>query len=210
MADASIAYIARLAGVSNGIISHYFKDKNGLLEATMRHLMQALRDAVAERRLALGDDAPRAVAALFSAALDARFHPLLDPYVGFCRHAAPPRIGRARDTGKELSASSAEQFEKLARPVAPSSLRSGLDRRFKVGDGALAPAHRHIELRDPKIRFRNSRPRTVCDDFLEFHIPLPHSSSPVSNALLQLSCRLSHPTQGTAYARFTPSDSEQR
>ena len=60
MADASIAYIARLAGVSNGIISHYFKDKNGLLEATMRHLMQALRDAVAERRQALSDDSPRA------------------------------------------------------------------------------------------------------------------------------------------------------
>jgi TetR/AcrR family transcriptional regulator, transcriptional repressor of bet genes len=60
MADASIAYIARLAGVSNGIISHYFKDKNGLLEATMRHLMQALRDAVAERRQGLSDDSPRA------------------------------------------------------------------------------------------------------------------------------------------------------
>lgn len=60
MADASIAYIARLAGVSNGIISHYFNDKNGLLEATMRHLMQALRDAVAERRKTLSDDSPRA------------------------------------------------------------------------------------------------------------------------------------------------------
>lgn len=60
MGDASIAYIARLAGVSNGIISHYFKDKNGLLEATMRHLMQALSTAVRERRAALGDDSARA------------------------------------------------------------------------------------------------------------------------------------------------------
>lgn len=34
MGDASIALIARLAGVSNGIISHYFKDKNGLIAAT--------------------------------------------------------------------------------------------------------------------------------------------------------------------------------
>nr|WP_298138435.1 transcriptional regulator BetI [uncultured Pseudomonas sp.] len=59
MGDASIAYIARLAGVSNGIISHYFKDKNGLLEATMRHLMLALANAVRERRAALGDDSPR-------------------------------------------------------------------------------------------------------------------------------------------------------
>ncbi|MDP3977839.1 MAG: transcriptional regulator BetI [Pseudomonas sp.] len=60
MGDASIAYIARVAGVSNGIISHYFKDKNGLLDATMRHLMQALSDAVHERRAALEDDSPRA------------------------------------------------------------------------------------------------------------------------------------------------------
>ncbi|MFV3384251.1 transcriptional regulator BetI [Pseudomonas sp. NY15364] len=60
MADASIAYIARLAGVSNGIISHYFNDKNGLLEATMRHLMQALSNAVGERRRTLREDSPRA------------------------------------------------------------------------------------------------------------------------------------------------------
>ena len=40
--------IARLAGVSNGIISHYFQDKNGLLEATMRHLLSALSKAVRE------------------------------------------------------------------------------------------------------------------------------------------------------------------
>jgi TetR/AcrR family transcriptional repressor of bet genes len=59
MSDASIAYIARLAGVSNGIISHYFKDKNGLLEATMRHLMQALKDSM-RRRAMQPDDSPRA------------------------------------------------------------------------------------------------------------------------------------------------------
>jgi TetR/AcrR family transcriptional repressor of bet genes len=58
--DASIALIARLAGLSNGIISHYFQDKNGLLEATMRHLMAALNMAVRQRRRALADDSPRA------------------------------------------------------------------------------------------------------------------------------------------------------
>jgi TetR/AcrR family transcriptional repressor of bet genes len=58
--DASIALIARLAGVSNGIISHYFQDKNGLLEATMRHLMSALSLAVRDRRLLLEDLSPRA------------------------------------------------------------------------------------------------------------------------------------------------------
>jgi len=57
--DASIALIARLAGVSGGIISHYFKDKNGLLEATMRHLMMALGEAVSRRQKAQADNSPR-------------------------------------------------------------------------------------------------------------------------------------------------------
>ncbi|MDP0941074.1 TetR family transcriptional regulator, partial [Klebsiella quasipneumoniae] len=52
MGDASIALIARLAGVSNGIISHYFQDKNGLIAATMRYLMNVLIENVHERRLA--------------------------------------------------------------------------------------------------------------------------------------------------------------
>ncbi len=60
MSDASIAMIARLAGVSNGIISHYFQDKNGLLEATMRHLMKALNQAVRDRRALLAENDPRA------------------------------------------------------------------------------------------------------------------------------------------------------
>ncbi|RAU80344.1 transcriptional regulator BetI, partial [Klebsiella pneumoniae] len=49
MHDATIAQIARRAGVSTGIISHYFKDKNGLLEATMRDITSQLRDAVLNR-----------------------------------------------------------------------------------------------------------------------------------------------------------------
>lgn len=42
MHDATIAQIARRAGVSTGIISHYFRDKNGLLEATMRDITSQL------------------------------------------------------------------------------------------------------------------------------------------------------------------------
>ncbi|MCC9623082.1 transcriptional regulator BetI [Thalassospira sp. MA62] len=42
-ADTTIARIAKAAGMSSGIISHYFGGKNALLEATMRFLMQELR-----------------------------------------------------------------------------------------------------------------------------------------------------------------------
>ena len=53
--DATIAQIARRAGVSTGIISHYFKDKNGLLEATMRDVTRQLREAVLSRLQPLRD-----------------------------------------------------------------------------------------------------------------------------------------------------------
>ena len=51
MGDASIALIARLAGVSNGIISHYFQDKNGLIAATAQYLMSVLSERSEERRV---------------------------------------------------------------------------------------------------------------------------------------------------------------
>jgi TetR/AcrR family transcriptional repressor of bet genes len=56
LADATIARIARLAGVSTGIISHYFGGKSGLMEATMRHLLTELGQAITERRQALDVD----------------------------------------------------------------------------------------------------------------------------------------------------------
>ncbi|KGD70665.1 transcriptional regulator BetI [Tatumella morbirosei] len=46
---ATIAQIAKRAGVSTGIISHYFGDKNGLLEATMRDITTQLRTAILSR-----------------------------------------------------------------------------------------------------------------------------------------------------------------
>ena len=60
LAEATVMRIARHAGVSAGIISHYFGGKDGLLEATMRQILTDLSDAVAARRHALEDDSPRA------------------------------------------------------------------------------------------------------------------------------------------------------
>jgi len=58
--DATIAQIARRAGVSTGIISHYFRDKNGLLEATMRDITRQLSEAVAARLAPLAGASPEA------------------------------------------------------------------------------------------------------------------------------------------------------
>ena len=45
-AQASLGEIARRAGVSPGLVAHYFANKDGLLEATMRRLVRELGRSV--------------------------------------------------------------------------------------------------------------------------------------------------------------------
>ena len=42
----TIVTISRIAGLSSGIISHYFGGKQGLIEATIMHLLEQLRLAL--------------------------------------------------------------------------------------------------------------------------------------------------------------------
>lgn len=49
LADTTISKISHLAGVSTGIISHYFGGKNELVEATMRKILIDLGEAVSDR-----------------------------------------------------------------------------------------------------------------------------------------------------------------
>jgi len=57
MADATVATIARKAGLSSGIVAHYFGDKDGLLNAAMRQILRELKAAVARYRDAAAGDA---------------------------------------------------------------------------------------------------------------------------------------------------------
>ncbi|MCM2970956.1 transcriptional regulator BetI [Larsenimonas suaedae] len=71
LADTTIARIARTAGVSTGIISHYFGGKDGLLEATMRFILAELGATVSTRRRALGtSDAKAHLRAIVEANFD--------------------------------------------------------------------------------------------------------------------------------------------
>ncbi|MBH9710477.1 transcriptional regulator BetI, partial [Burkholderia contaminans] len=56
MADATVATIAKKAGLSSGIVAHYFGDKDGLLNAAMRQILRELKEAVARYRAEVGDD----------------------------------------------------------------------------------------------------------------------------------------------------------
>jgi TetR/AcrR family transcriptional repressor of bet genes len=50
LAGTTLALVAQRANISTGIVSHYFGDKDGLLEATMRHILRDLWAATARRR----------------------------------------------------------------------------------------------------------------------------------------------------------------
>ena len=69
-ADATVARISDAAGVSTGIVHHYFAGKGDLLEATMRWLMSDLRDQVV-RHLA----AAKSPRARLEAIIDGNFAP---------------------------------------------------------------------------------------------------------------------------------------
>jgi TetR/AcrR family transcriptional repressor of bet genes len=71
LADATIALIARQAGLSTGIISHYFGDKSGLLEATMRQILRDLSEDTMRRRSEMAADT---AAAHLRAIVDANFN----------------------------------------------------------------------------------------------------------------------------------------
>jgi TetR/AcrR family transcriptional regulator, transcriptional repressor of bet genes len=63
LAETTVQRISREAGVSSGIIHHYFGGKAELLEATMRRLLQQLR-ADAVERLAKAEDAEQRLHAI--------------------------------------------------------------------------------------------------------------------------------------------------
>lgn len=50
LAGVTLTQVAKEAGLSTSIVSHYFGDKDGLLNATMRKISRDLCDAVAECR----------------------------------------------------------------------------------------------------------------------------------------------------------------
>ncbi len=48
-AETTVSRIAKRAGVSSGIVHHYFEGKDDLLFATMRHMLRELRDETRSR-----------------------------------------------------------------------------------------------------------------------------------------------------------------
>jgi TetR/AcrR family transcriptional regulator, transcriptional repressor of bet genes len=70
LSGATLASVAQRASISTGIVSHYFGDKDGLLEATMRHVLRALWQGTARRRKAAKPDPRSKLRAVVAANFD--------------------------------------------------------------------------------------------------------------------------------------------
>ncbi|WP_435389121.1 transcriptional regulator BetI [Halomonas almeriensis] len=118
LADATVMRIARQAGVSAGIISHYFGGKDGLMEATMRQILNDLRASVAARRRALSSRAPRAH---LEAIIDGNFDrsqvtgPVAKTWLAFWSSSMhQPRLQRLQNVNdRRLYANLSHQFCRL-------------------------------------------------------------------------------------------------
>jgi TetR/AcrR family transcriptional regulator, transcriptional repressor of bet genes len=71
LSGTTLASVAQRANISTGIVSHYFGDKDGLLEATMRHVLRDLSRATARRRAAARSEPRARLRAIVAANFDA-------------------------------------------------------------------------------------------------------------------------------------------
>lgn len=94
-AKATVARIAKRAGVSTGIVHHYFADKDALLTATMRSLLSELRRDAAERQRLARSPGERITAIIDASFGDGQFDgPVFSVWLalyGNARHSKPLR-----------------------------------------------------------------------------------------------------------------------
>jgi TetR/AcrR family transcriptional regulator, transcriptional repressor of bet genes len=96
LADTTVQRISREAGVSSGIIHHYFGGKNELLEATMRRLLQCLRDDVVAALAPARTAEERLIAVIESNFTASQFQAgVISAWLAFWAEAAhAPALGR--------------------------------------------------------------------------------------------------------------------
>ena len=145
--NTSLAQVARRAGVSQGLVAHYFRDKAGLLEATMRHIAAELKAEVVQHRRGLTDPSDR-LDAVLEANFSARsFAPeSLSAWVAFWGQThRNPQLGRIQRVLRvRLKSNLAYDLRQLlpdaeARRIAQglSIFVDGLSLRTAMGERAL-------------------------------------------------------------------------
>ncbi len=165
LAEATVATIARKAGLSSGIVAHYFGDKDGLLNAAMRQILRDLKQAVASRRAASGTDARAQLRAIVDGNFDdtqingTAMRVWLTFWAASMHQPELARLQRAND--QRLYSNLCHVFQqRLARAQAQAAARGlaamidGLWLRGSLVGGAF-----HVE-----------RARTIAYDYIDFQL----------------------------------------
>jgi transcriptional repressor BetI len=143
----SLAEVAGRAGISQGLVAHYFRDKAGLLEATMRHIAAELKAEVIRHRRGTTDPVARLEAVLDANFSERSFAPeALSAWVAFWGQShRDARLGRVQRVLRvRMKSNLAYDLRQLlpaedARQIAQglSILVDGLSLRTAMGERGL-------------------------------------------------------------------------
>ena len=108
--NASISKISKRAGLSSGIVAHYFDDKSGLLTATLQYLMRKLGEETKKQLENANTPIERLLAVVNSNFSDEQFKPGVVLDVDTCQEimdrfdAAMPRARQLLKNGRRRAA----------------------------------------------------------------------------------------------------------
>jgi TetR/AcrR family transcriptional regulator, transcriptional repressor of bet genes len=130
LAGATLASVAQRASISTGIVSHYFGDKDGLLEATMRHILRDLWQATASRRRAAKAEPRAKLRAVVAANFDAgqTSAPVMKTWLAFWTESMhKPQLRRLQNVNtRRLNSNLCADFSKVLPRAAARRAASGL------------------------------------------------------------------------------------
>ncbi len=130
LAGTTLASVARRASISTGIVSHYFGDKDGLLEATMRHVLRDLWNATSRRRRVAKDEPRARLRAVVAANFDAAqvSNPVMKTWLAFWSESMhKPQLRRLQNVNtRRLYSNLCADFSKALPRVAARRAASGL------------------------------------------------------------------------------------
>jgi len=154
----TLGRVARTAGVSAGLVAHYFRDKQGLLAATMRHIADELRMELS-RHLATAHGPRERLDAILNANFAPRcFAPeIVSAWLAFWgqAHSDPKLTRMQRLLRRRLRSNLAHPLRQLvpdaeARRIATgmSVFVDGLSLRHALGEEGLDRQQAHAFARD--------------------------------------------------------------
>jgi TetR/AcrR family transcriptional repressor of bet genes len=130
LAGTTLAAVAQRARISTGIVSHYFGDKDGLLEATMRHILRDLSAATARRRSAAPAQPRARLRAIVAANFDVSqlSSPVMKTWLAFWAQSMhePPLRRLQRVNTRRLYSNLCAEFAKALPRAAARRAASGL------------------------------------------------------------------------------------